>query len=986
MISRAAIPTTAATINTLAISRTAIPFTAPTINTLAISRTGIPFTAPTINTLAISRAPIPTTSPTVTPLPSPTVVAVSTTSPTATGLPSPTVNAMVVAASGTALPAVTKAAVPTSVVTLARLTEAPSSSFATSEAPVATAQQTLGYAVAPSSVAAATITPIANAPSTVAPTSVPPSVGPDSYAAVSDPTGGHVPVPTNAVNYDDRDFQAFADLGDFGGLPPGTPELVWLSADQSDTSGRGKLLRVMAENGAPVMGFALSKTHAQLSACSAAVCPLGHASSLLPAAGSGFDVEIPVPGGGGGSITIADYDGDGLPEIGVAGGSYYVVFDPDCISPRTYGGATGTCNRTAASANDCGASPTNPAQKSVLWCRGSQDQTSFITGSSVFDFSGNGRAEVIYADECWLRVYDGVTGSVYFSGVHSSGTKLEEPVIASVTGDGHAQLMMTSTLDYEVTAGVGVACPTKCSTFGPHASDQYAAAQNRCYTCAFIPGATISCDASFNCTCTSAAYPTGTAASFYTVVSDDVTVNGVPQAGVATDRFFAGLPCSVATDCPTFGMACTNNLCRCATDSDCSSDGTFKCIDPPGGPDPVNGKTCRSERCTTPGCGVYGVQVYTGPGVGWANSGSLWNQHAYTPTQIQNTAINYAQVPATSALTAAEAAAWTPSNPRANSFRQQLQSTGASVAASMDLTLEYPCTPNFIPVCNRGGSQAPAGQEVVGFDASLVAKIGYDSTLPITVGPCYTTVPIDPGQCINLACLGAGIGTQVYEVNPFCFNAGAAYATCAKDPDCGVGGRCDLSSHECELTTCKPSPPGNGLPSTPTAECGAGAGNWAGHSATTPLAACVPAGVPPAPSKFTRVWTAGGCAPSFTPQWALFNYDTSEPPFTSIVFSFKAAKDVASLATATAVTVSVAGFDSTTGLPLDVQRCIIPADGNVTLGGTVSYPCPLDLSKILPAPSPTLPVLEMDALFQPSYSGAPTLNSWNVTFDCLPSE
>ena len=34
---------------------------------------------------------------------------------------------------------------------------------------------------------------------------------------------------------------------------------------------------------------------------------------------------VPVPGGGGGPPTVADYDGDGLPEIGIAGQSFYTL-------------------------------------------------------------------------------------------------------------------------------------------------------------------------------------------------------------------------------------------------------------------------------------------------------------------------------------------------------------------------------------------------------------------------------------------------------------------------------------------------------------------------------------------------------------------------------------------------------------------------------------------------------------------------------------
>ena len=57
---------------------------------------------------------------------------------------------------------------------------------------------------------------------------------------------------------------------------------------------------------------------------------------------------IPVPGTGGGPPTIADYDGDGLPEVGLAGEDFYTVFDPDCQATPRPGGKCGRTGRTPA--------------------------------------------------------------------------------------------------------------------------------------------------------------------------------------------------------------------------------------------------------------------------------------------------------------------------------------------------------------------------------------------------------------------------------------------------------------------------------------------------------------------------------------------------------------------------------------------------------------------------------------------------------------
>jgi hypothetical protein len=117
-----------------------------------------------------------------------------------------------------------------------------------------------------------------------------------------------------------------------------------------------------------------------------------------------------IPGGGsGGAPNIADFDGDGQPEIGVAGASNYVVFE------------------------------TNGTLK---WSKPTQDFSSNRTGSSTFDFEGDGKAEVVYADELRLRIYDGATGAIRMDELHSSGTTYENPVIVDVDGDDNAEIVM----------------------------------------------------------------------------------------------------------------------------------------------------------------------------------------------------------------------------------------------------------------------------------------------------------------------------------------------------------------------------------------------------------------------------------------------------------------------------------------------------------------------------------------------------------------
>lgn len=146
-----------------------------------------------------------------------------------------------------------------------------------------------------------------------------------------------------------------------------------------------------------------------------------------------------VDGGTGGAPTIADFDGDGRREVATAGGSRYVVFDLDCVA----GGDAAGCG---------GRSETD----GILWSRSSQDQSSNVTGSSVFDFDHDGAAEVVYADECYLRIYEGATGEIVYSAARSSATAYENPVIADVDGDFHTEIVAAAN-DY---VAMGLGCPT----------------------------------------------------------------------------------------------------------------------------------------------------------------------------------------------------------------------------------------------------------------------------------------------------------------------------------------------------------------------------------------------------------------------------------------------------------------------------------------------------------------------------------------------
>ena len=149
----------------------------------------------------------------------------------------------------------------------------------------------------------------------------------------------------------------------------------------------------------------------------------------------GVDCALPanvsngVCNSGGGAPVIADFNGDGIPDVGVAARWYYIVYSND-----------GT-----------------PDGGRVLWAHSqTQDYSSAVTGSSVFDFEGDGVAEVVYGDELRLRVYSGPGSTkdedgdgyndpnIIFDVPNSSGTLWEYPVIVDVDNDGSTEIVVSS--------------------------------------------------------------------------------------------------------------------------------------------------------------------------------------------------------------------------------------------------------------------------------------------------------------------------------------------------------------------------------------------------------------------------------------------------------------------------------------------------------------------------------------------------------------
>ncbi|HSP78485.1 MAG TPA: FG-GAP-like repeat-containing protein, partial [Myxococcaceae bacterium] len=131
--------------------------------------------------------------------------------------------------------------------------------------------------------------------------------------------------------------------------------------------------------------------------------------------------NIPGSGERSGPPTIADVDGDGQPEIAVAGAYRLAIFEAD---------------------------------GSIRWQQPIQERIR-MSGATAFDFEGDGRTELVYADGQYLRIHEGSTGAVRFMTMHSSsrvydtsiyesGIPYELPVVADLDTDGRADLLLAS--------------------------------------------------------------------------------------------------------------------------------------------------------------------------------------------------------------------------------------------------------------------------------------------------------------------------------------------------------------------------------------------------------------------------------------------------------------------------------------------------------------------------------------------------------------
>jgi len=123
-----------------------------------------------------------------------------------------------------------------------------------------------------------------------------------------------------------------------------------------------------------------------------------------------------------GPPTVADFDGDGFAEVGTASSTAYVVFDFQCTGDPL---------------------PPECEREWVRWMVENDDCSSRATGSSVFDFEGDGSAEVVYADETTFRILRGSDGTILYEDTsRSSNTRVEMPIVVDVDNDGKSEIVI----------------------------------------------------------------------------------------------------------------------------------------------------------------------------------------------------------------------------------------------------------------------------------------------------------------------------------------------------------------------------------------------------------------------------------------------------------------------------------------------------------------------------------------------------------------
>ncbi len=121
-----------------------------------------------------------------------------------------------------------------------------------------------------------------------------------------------------------------------------------------------------------------------------------------------------------GAVSIGDVDADGWPEITVATGfNFSILEDYQNGGGANWGIDPSTLKATVATTDESG-----------------------VTGSTLYDFDGDGKVEIAYRDQTELRVFDENLTTIAQASC-TSGTATEYPIVADIDSDGETELLCT---------------------------------------------------------------------------------------------------------------------------------------------------------------------------------------------------------------------------------------------------------------------------------------------------------------------------------------------------------------------------------------------------------------------------------------------------------------------------------------------------------------------------------------------------------------
>lgn len=159
-----------------------------------------------------------------------------------------------------------------------------------------------------------------------------------------------------------------------------------------------------------------------------------------------------------GASAVANFDADAYPEIYVQFLGLHGVFEHDgtfkylCpsgqanlasspIAVRDLDGDT-TAELMFAYKDQLYTLGTSTGQCKVEWAAGI-DATEALSGGTVFDLLGDGRAETLYADNSSFAIYD-YDGTKVFEIDRTARESIANPIVADVDGDGAAEILVSS--------------------------------------------------------------------------------------------------------------------------------------------------------------------------------------------------------------------------------------------------------------------------------------------------------------------------------------------------------------------------------------------------------------------------------------------------------------------------------------------------------------------------------------------------------------